>query len=54
MIIFREGTLTCREEQIKFMKSMMPREGIKATTLKLMAGALTIEQLRQLDRSAPN
>ena len=36
------------------MKSMMPREKIEATTLNLMAGALTAELLRQLQRSEPN
>ena len=41
------GTLT-------FMKSMMPGEGIEATTLNLMAGALTTELLRQLKQSEPN
>ena len=48
MIIFREATLTCQEEQIKFMKSMMPGDGIEGMTLNLMAGALTIKLLRQL------
>ena len=36
------------------MESMMPGDGIDGMTLNLMAGALTIKLLRQLQWSAPN